>query len=257
MTLDVPKYEIDIAAAAQDGAVQALDLSCFDRQDLLNLILQRSEVMFDLPRPGRIIKAWQDGDSAPILAAVDQLGDAVARRAAGVIHEEYKEIAPLLEKLAPKRIADIGCGYGFFDLFAAKHLKCEVLLIDLETNDRRNFGFEAEGAAYSSLAKARALLLANGVSDKKITLLNPQATAPESAKPVDLVVSLLSCGFHYPVDTYLPFLAKVLKPGGTAIFDLRERTADSQTAKLATFGEISLVASPPKARRVVLHKSKA
>ena len=42
--------EIDLAAAAAHPDVQALDLSVFGRQDLVNLVLQRSEVLFDLPR---------------------------------------------------------------------------------------------------------------------------------------------------------------------------------------------------------------
>ena len=248
---------IDIGAEAADKAITGLDLTCFDKGDYLNLILQRSEVMFDLPKSGRIIKAWNDGDNAPIARVVDDMGDAIARRAAGVIHAEYRAIAPLLRELMPKRIADIGCGYAFFDLFAAKDLKSEVVLIDLEENEHRHFGFKSEGAAYSSLARARQLLESNGVAAKKIETLNPRETAPETIKPVDLAVSFLSCGFHYPVDLYLDFLDRALKPGGAAIFDLRERTADEQAAKLARFGTLTDLDAPPKARRVLLRKAAA
>jgi SAM-dependent methyltransferase len=248
---------IDIGAEAADKAITGLDLTCFDKGDYLNLILQRSEVMFDLPKSGRIIKAWNDGDNAPITRVVDDMGDAIARRAAGVIHAEYRAIAPLLRELMPKRIADIGCGYAFFDLFAAKDLKSEVVLIDLEENEHRHFGFKSEGAAYSSLARARQLLESNGVAAKKIETLNPRETAPETIKPVDLAVSFLSCGFHYPVDLYLDFLDRALKPGGAAIFDLRERTADEQAAKLARFGTLTDLDAPPKARRVLLRKAAA
>lgn len=248
---------IDIGAEAADKAITGLDLTCFDKGDYLNLILQRSEVMFDLPKSGRIIKAWNDGDNAPIARVVDDMGDAIARRAAGVIHAEYRAIAPLLRELKLKRIADIGCGYAFFDLFAAKDLKSEVVLIDLEENEHRHFGFKSEGAAYSSLARARQLLESNGVAAKKIETLNPRETAPETIKPVDLAVSFLSCGFHYPVDLYLDFLDRALKPGGAAIFDLRERTADEQAAKLARFGMLTDLDAPPKARRVLLRKAAA
>lgn len=248
---------IDIGAEAADKAITGLDLTCFDKGDYLNLILQRSEVMFDLPKSGRIIKAWNDGDNAPIARVVDDMGDAIARRAAGVIHAEYRAIAPLLRELKLKRIADIGCGYAFFDLFAAKDLKSEVVLIDLEENEHRHFGFKSEGAAYSSLARARQLLESNGVAAKKIETLNPRETAPETIKPVDLAVSFLSCGFHYPVDLYLDFLDRALKPGGAAIFDLRERTADEQAAKLARFGTLTDLDAPPKARRVLLRKAAA
>lgn len=125
----------------------------------------------------------------------------------------------------------------------------------MEENERRHFGFQSEGAAYSSLARARKLLEDNGISPKKIKTINPRDVAPETAKPVDLVVSFLSCGFHYPVDLYLPFLEKVLKPGGAAIFDLRKRTAEQQAEKLAHFGVLSDLEAPPKARRVLLRKA--
>ena len=248
---------INIASAAADPVIQGLDLACLDRDDLVNIILQRSEVMFDRPRSGQVIRAWGAGDMAPMMAELDRLGDEIARRAAGVIHAEYRALEPLLRELAPKRVADIGCGYGFFDLFLARDFNADLVLIDLESNERRHFGFQAEGAAYSSLAQAKALLRANGILAKRITTLNPRDKAPESIKPVDLAVSFLSCGFHYPVDLYLPFIDKALAPGGAAIFDLRETTATEQAAALAQFGTLTDLDAPPKARRVLLRKAKA
>ena len=245
---------IDIGAEAADAAVQALDFSSLSRDDLLNLILQRSEVMFDRPRSGSVIRAWKARDEAPINAVIDDLGLDVARRAAGVIRAEYRALRPVLAELAPKRVADIGCGYALFDLFLARDLNASLLLIDLESNERRHFGFAMEGAAYSSLAVARALLEANGVAADRIATLNPRDTAPETAGPVDLAVSFLSCGFHYPVDLYIPFLETAVAPNGAAIFDLRETSAEEQAAKLAKLGTLTDLPAPPKARRVLLRK---
>ena len=251
------QLEIDIAAEAEEDRIASLDLTCFDRGDLVNLILQRSEVMFDRPKSGRVIKAWQEGDDAPIQAVVDEMGETIARRAAGVIHAEYKAIKGLLQDLNLKRLADIGCGYGFFDLFAAQDLGCQVLLIDIEENTHRHFGFNLEGAAYSSLSRAKRLLVSNGIKSNMIETLNPSKKPVEASKPVDLTVSFLSCGFHYPVDPYLPFLDKVLRPGGAAIFDLRRSTSAVQAQKLEEFGALSDMAAPPKARRVLLRKATA
>lgn len=248
------RLEIDIAAEAHESAITALNLAALTRSDLLNLILQRSEVMFDRPKLGKIIKAWSAGDDGPINAVIDEMGVEIARRAAGVIRAEYRALEPLLQDLAPKRLADIGCGYAFFDLFAAQGLGCHLLLIDLENNDRRHFGFAEEGSAYSSLNVARNILEGNGISASKITTLNPRDKSPETATPVDLVVSFLSCGFHYPVDIYLPFIEKAVTPNGAAIFDLRKNTADEQAAKLARFGSLTDLPAPPKARRVLLRK---
>jgi SAM-dependent methyltransferase len=248
---------VDIATEAEDPVIAGLDFRCLDRDDLANLILQRSEVMFDRPRSGQVIRAWEAGDMVPIGKEIDRLGQSIARRAAGVIRAEYRAIAPLLREIGPKRVADIGCGYAFFDLFLARDLGAEIVLIDLESSDDRHFGFKSEGAAYSSLDKARALLLANGVAAAKVTTLNPRVAAVEAIAPVDLVVSFLSCGFHYPVDMYLPFLEKALAPGGAAIFDLRAQTAAQQVAALELLGNVTDLEAPPKARRVLLRKAAA
>jgi len=102
---------------------------------------------------------------------------------------------------------------------------------------------------------ARKLLRANKVAAKKIECINPRDTPPEETRPVDLVVSFLSCGFHYPVDTYLAMLDKALKPGGAAIFDLREQTAAEQVEKLAQFGTVTDITTRAKLRRVLLRKA--
>jgi SAM-dependent methyltransferase len=246
--------DIDIAAEAADPAVAALDLSALDAGDLVNLILQRSEVLFDLPRPGRIIRAWNEGDEGPIREAVARLGHEIARRAAGVIHAEYRNLAPAIRALAPRRIADIGCGYAFFDLFAARDTGAELLLIDLETNERRHFGFAREGAAYSNLSTAARLLAANGIAPGGIRTLNPAAEDPMGAPPVDLAVSLLSCGFHYPVSTYAGYFRDRVSPGGAILLDLRRATEAEQWPDLAGLGEVEDFPTQEKARRVLIRR---
>lgn len=231
-----------------------LDLAALGPDDLMNLVLQRSEVLAGLPRPGEIVRAWEAGDEGPIRGAVATLGAAIAERAAAVIHAEYLALRPLLAALAPARVADIGCGYGLFDLFLARDLGARVVLIDIEANARRHFGFAAEGAAYTSLATARALLQANGVTPDRIVTLNPEREPLAAAGQVDLAVSFLSCGFHYPVDGYLDFLGGQVRPGGALILDLRERTADRQLAALAPLGRIETLAGPAKARRILLRR---
>lgn len=249
MTRAVPPAEI-----APPAAVAALDLAALGPGDLVNLVLQRSEVLAGLPRPGEIIRAWEAGDEGPIRGAVATLGSAIARRAAAVIHAEYLALRPHLAALAPARVADIGCGYGLLDLFIARDLGAEVVLIDIEANARRHFGFEAEGAAYTSLATARALLEANGVAREGITTLNPAREPLAAAGTVDVALSLLSCGFHYPVDAYLDFFAGQVRAGGAIVLDLRERTADRQLDRLAALGPAEVLAGPPKARRILIRR---
>lgn len=251
--------DMDISQLSLAPEVQGLDFGCLTQDDLANLVLQRSEVLFDVPIAGKAIRRWAHGDLAPMNEAIEQVGgDVVAQRAAGVILDDYKLLAPVLRQLAPKRVADIGCGYAFFDLFLGQEFASDIVLIDLESNEHRHFGFKEEGAAYSSLARAKELLCANGIAAKRVTTLNPSVTAPESITPVDLVVSFLSCGFHYPIGLYIPFLEKALVPGGAAIFDLRDSTAKGQMEDLARLGPLTdLPVAHEKVRRVMLTKAAA
>lgn len=249
------RLEIDIAKAAAHPGIAELDLSMFGHEDLVNLILQRSEVMYDIPRAGRVIRAWNAGDDGPIDAVVSDKGIEIARRAAAVIHAEYTALRPVVEKVAPRTIADIGCGYAFFDLFAARDHDAAVTLIDLERNEHRHFGFRKTVAAYSSLDRARSLLEANGIAAKRIVTLNPGRDDPLSAPPADLAVSFLSCGFHYPVDIYLDFFRAVVRPTGTIILDLRLATAEAQIDALAPLGPAVDLPAPDKARRLWITKS--
>ncbi|WP_158243082.1 class I SAM-dependent methyltransferase [Acidimangrovimonas sediminis] len=251
---DLDVVPLDIAAEAQDPAIRALDVSMFDRQDLLNMLLQRSEVLYDVPRYGQVIKAWGQGDPAPIEAEIDRLGEEIARRVAGVIHAEYRAMAVALKDLEPRRVADIGCGYAIWDLFAHRDLACDIVLIDIESNEHRHFGYAEEGAAYTSLGKARAFLEANGVPEGSIVTVNPTSEELKKAGVVDLAASFVSCGFHYPAATYLEFFRGQVSTNGAVLLDLRMKRADDQVWDLATMGPITLLPGHPKARRMLLRK---
>ncbi len=251
-------FDIDIAAEVENPIVRALDLTMFDQQDLVNLILQRSQILYDVPRAGRVIRTWNRGDMHPILDQVERLGHEIAYRTAAVIHAEYRQMEQVLKRLQPKRIADIGCGYAFFGLFAARQLKSKLLLIDLESNERRHFGFQKEGAAYSSLVRAQEMLVANGVAAKDIHTLNPEKDEVMKAGKVDLAVSFLSCGFHYPVSLYEAFFKTSVSAKGGVIIDLREATADQQIGLLDSYGLMvaEQLKFAPKVKRILFEKGK-
>ncbi len=242
----------DILTEAQKPHIADMDFGAFGPDDIVNTALQRSEILFDQHRPGRLIRAWSQGDKGPLTEKVAEMGPEMLRRAAAVIWLEYSELKPTLEKLSPKRIADIGCGYGFFDLFAARDFGSKLLLIDLEENDDRHFGFQQTGAAYSSLQVAKAFLTANGIAAGRIETVNPEKRDVSRFKGVDLAVSFLSCGFHYPVSAYHDFFAGTLKNGGAVILDLRVNSGADQIEELSAMGKLSDISSFDKRRRVLV-----
>lgn len=256
--LMVPEMTDDdrIGAFLDHPDVVGLDVSAFAHEDLVNLALQRSSVLSGLDRkPGEIVRAWEAGEDGPLEAAAAELGPAIATRAAALIRSEFEEVAPLVAAAAPARIGDIGCGYGIFDLFAARATDASLLLIDIEENDRRHFGFAAQGAAYARLSVARAFLEANGIAGARIETLNPGSGGLHAVAPVDLAVSFLSCGFHYPVSGYAAFFRDKIVPGGTGVLDLRRRRAEDQIAELRALGTVREIGGGTKVVRVAFRRS--
>ncbi len=248
---------VDIAKEAADPVIRALDVSVFSAGDLVNMVLQRSEVLFDLPGGGGAVKQWSAGDDGPIREVAARLGSEIARRTAGVLWAEYRAMRERLAALAPGRIADIGCGYAMFDLFAARDTGASVLLIDIEQNAHRHFGYSDEGSAYTSLSVARSFLIANGMAEDAVMTVNPLSEPLERAGKVDLAVSFLSCGFHYPVDGYMPFFRDQVAAGGAVIVDLRLRRLEAQAGLLADLGRIEVLQGHPKAQRTLVRKEAA
>lgn len=246
--------------ACDSDAIGEIKSDALDAGDMVNLILQRSEIIRDQPKPNRYIRAWTRGDDAPIRELIDRIGIAeLTRRAAAFIYLEYLELRPVLQAAPPRRIADIGCGYAFFDLFLARDFGCDIALIDLESNENRHFGFEAQGAAYSSLSVAKSMLVDNGVEAKTISTFNPEHDKVTSLRDLDYAFSFISCGYHYPWGSYRNFFEDCLSPDGRIILDLRSRTLGDVLMELCDFGYLRALtrAANNSAHRVMIVKSGA
>ncbi len=242
--------EIDLSV------VDALDFGAFDENDLLNLVLQRSGVLFDIPRSGRLIREWSAGNAAPLEAVVQKLGVEIARRAAAIIYAEFLGIKPVLDRLDTGFVADIGCGYAMFDLFLGRAFGARILLVDIEENDARHFGFAGSGAAYASLDVARRFLQDNGLAGDRIKTVNPLKEDLGRFNGITLATSFLSCGFHYPVSTYTGFFRNQLCDDGAIILDRRKRDRGAQLADLRALGNIEVLKDGDNFERILVKKRK-
>jgi len=231
-----------------------LDLSPLDQRDFLNIVLQRSDVLGYHRTAFDMVRDWEAGRPEALEAAVAERGETLAREAARLIAREFDGLRGLLDRLQPGRIADIGCGYGMFDLYAHHALDCDILLIDIEETEARHFGFEEEGAGYSSLARAVDFLTANNVPRDRIVTWNPNREDLPEGPPIDLAVSFLSCGFHYPIDMYLPFFHFAVAETGAVILDLRGSQADAMVDKLEMLGRVRVLNQAAGVRQVLLKK---
>lgn len=79
---------------------------------------------------------------------------------------------------------------------------------------------------------------------KKITLINPNKKKMSGIGKFDLVISLASCGFHYPVATYGKFFSKQISKGGAVVLDIRKGSGGIRDMK--SFGAVDVLAKHPK-----------
>jgi len=238
--------------------ITELDTSSLNDGDVLNLILQRSEIIRDQDNYNRYIKAWTKNNDAPILGLINSLGrETLIRRAAAFIYLEFEQLKPVFDKINPDYVADIGCGYAMFDLFLAKEYDTKLALIDLESNENRHFGFKDSGAAYSSLANTETFLKSNGVKKNKLKTYNPETDDLRKIKKLDYAFSFISCGYHYPLSTYEQFFQESVRKNGRIIVDIRARQLGNTMLEVSLWGSTRALvkAANNSADRVMITKS--
>ncbi|KIC15037.1 methyltransferase [Leisingera sp. ANG-Vp] len=217
-----------------------LDFSMFSDQDVANILLQRSE----LASSDQVIKDWMDGDAEPLLKDARAQREHILHESIRVAGRECDFFLQSTDTIAPKRAADIGCGYAFASLLLHRRYGCSIVLIDIEESEGRHFGFQGEGAGYTSLETARAFLEQNGVPAEMITTVNPRTEDTAALGRFDLVVSLASCGFHYPVDTYQELFGNQISQGGGIVLDIRKGSGGIPAMK--RFGTVEVLAKHGK-----------
>ena len=226
---------------------QTIDYSMMGVDQVVHLCLQRSNrIKKLLPLRSRTKVGWEESMRA---AATDHR-QTILEAVTGEIEAMFAKIAPQIAAVAPARFADLGCGQAFIDLMIYREFGCDIILIDIEQSGDIHFGFAATGAGYADLANARAFLVANGVPDTAITTINPNHSPLDALAPVDMVMSLISCGFHYPVDTYDAFFRTQVRKA--ILLDCRRSTAAESI--LARYGLVSNIGREKKHDRLLCLK---
>lgn len=138
--------------------------------------------------------------------------------------QEYE----ILKKHLPaeaEAILDIGCGIAGIDVLLSRHYRnsADICLLDKSSlNKGVYYGFKEKASFYNSLELSKTVLELNGIKPQKIFTREASDSGEIKFKQsFDLILSLLSWGFHYPVDTYLDAAYEKLKPGGKLIMDIR------------------------------------
>ena len=174
------------------------------------------------------------------------------------MNSEYEDIKAWLPEKCSKSL-DIGCGIGGIDVLLHKHYNrdanLQFYLLD-KTSVAKNvyYHFEKQAAFYNSLKVAEEFLCCNGTNRQNIHLLEATEDCCINAEPgIDLVISLLSWGFHYPISTYISQVHDIIRPGGHVITDIRKGTAGEK--ELADkFSKLQVISTAPKRLRVLAIK---
>lgn len=169
------------------------------------------------------------------------------------ISREYDSIKDYLPGEC-ERLLDIGCGVAGIDLFLDQHYgnrQPHIYLLDKSHVEEKVFYlYKDKGAFYNSLEVAKEVLTTNGIDPGHVHLI--EATDNNDINTddrMDLIISLISWGFHYPVETYLDRAYETLKPGGRLIIDVRKETGGIEAIE-NKFGEYQVVLDDKKHLRV-------
>ncbi len=175
------------------------------------------------------------------------------------MNAEYESMKNYLPKNVHS-ILDIGCGVGGIDVLLFKHyqnLNPKIYLLDkTEMPSKVYYSFKPKGCYYNSLPLSRKLLEQNKVPKDKIFTEEARDNHIDFDAKFDLVISLISWGFHYPVSTYLDQVYDKLNAGGALIIDVRKVHGSNGLNEIKQkFGNYKIIYESSKNTRIVAMKN--
>jgi len=232
--------------------IAGLSIPVDDPVWMADLVLQRTGPLLTLGG-GHVLAEWvHTGNRQPLETLCSDPGF-VSQYLDVVVGEalvEAESLEPLLDGQA--RLCSIGPGNGLVELFLCRNTNANhILLIDIERTAEHRHGFELAGSGYASLQKTKQFMEMNGITGPSIQLCNPRREAlPEFT--FDVLISIMSMGFHYPCDEYVNFIRANCRQSGRVIFDKRKGVKDPGYDRLAVHFSGETLSENHKWQRLVL-----
>ena len=141
--------------------------------------------------------------------------------------ELFQKEIELIKNYLPKKagnIMDIGCGLGIINIYLNKiyNNNSNFYLLDKNRIDKEiKYGFSSDYESYNDLNETKNLLINNDISSKSLHTIDVEKDIKIDSK-IDLVISLKSMGYHYPIDQYLNLFSTCCDENTTFIFDVSE-----------------------------------
>lgn len=112
------------------------------------------------------------------------------------------------------------------------------------------YDFHAVGAFYNSLSVAKNLLVANAVPAETILTVDADKDGYPKDREFDIILSMLSCGYHYPLETYLDSVESTLSKQGILIVDVRNDSG-GEAVLGEKFSSVEAIERRPKYARLL------
>ena len=135
--------------------------------------------------------------------------------------KEFNSIKNYLPKNS-KNILDIGCGLGVINIYLNDYYskKPYFTLIDKNYVDKKvAYGFNNNSESYNKLEITKDFLILNGFKTEQLQLINADENFVLNNK-YELIISLFSMGYHYPIESYIDIIKKISTKSTKVIFDL-------------------------------------
>ncbi|MYH16960.1 MAG: hypothetical protein F4149_17485 [Gammaproteobacteria bacterium] len=159
-------------------------------------------------------------------------------------------------------VLSIGPGVGGLEVMLTRHLISmgqsppHLILCDKSGIEPIHFGYTERAAAYNSLELSKQALVDNGQPVEKIETIEASLSRKlldSYTGKVDIVISLLAWGFHFPIQTYLELAKRLLKPTGRIILDTRKETPGFDEM-VSNFECVKVIHDDPKFERLLATK---
>ncbi len=149
---------------------------------------------------------------------------------------------------SPSRVLELGCGLGRMSVYINQMIGGRTHYILADSNGRPKgikFGWDPPRAFYNDLGATAEFCELNGLENFEIFDLAHRDII--ELLPVDMVMSFLAVGFHFPIEDYIDKLIQITKTGGTMIFGIRKGAYTDQ-AFAKYFEKVVLI---PQDQRIV------
>ena len=158
-----------------------------------------------------------------------------------LFYKEFKTFRNYLPN-SPENIMDIGCGLGIINIYLNEFFEKKPVFFLLDKNrvDRKiKYGFSSNYESYNDLNETKNILLNNNIDTNRINLFDVEKQFLITKK-MDLVISLKSMGYHYPINTYIELLRNCCTKNTVFIFDIGDNQYDENYLK-KIFDDVKII----------------